>query len=80
MEKTLQECKEIIAKGNGWYDWNQVIIFNTEIQQLTDLANKMYYEQSEWVSLKTENGRLKKALAEIQHLSFHTLFDNCKLS
>lgn len=54
MKKTPEECKEIVANDNGYYDWNQVILFNTEIELLTDLANKMYYEQSEWISVDDE--------------------------
>ena len=41
MKKTLQECKEIVAKERDVihkHFWNE---------ELTDLANKMYYEQSE---------------------------------
>jgi len=48
MKKTLQECKEIVAKERDVihkHFWNE---------ELTDLANKMYYEQSE-----AENKRLK---------------------
>ena len=43
MKKTLQECKEIVAKERDVihkHFWNE---------ELTDLSNKMYYEQSEWI-------------------------------
>ena len=44
MKKTLQECKEIIVK-----EFNPQNIFPTrkDREDLIDLANKMYYEQSE---------------------------------
>lgn len=49
MKKTLQECKEILAKDNGWDNWGQLqnSLFINTLMKLTDLANKMYYEQSE---------------------------------
>ena len=52
MKKTLQECKEIVAKDAGYPNWENVIenFFGTEY--FTDLANKMYYEQSEWISVE----------------------------
>jgi hypothetical protein len=62
MKKTLQECKEIVAKGRGWDDWKQVFSYITATENLTDLANKMYYEQSEDQGLKLENERLKDIL------------------
>jgi hypothetical protein len=46
MKKTLQECKEIVAKERDVihkHFWNE---------ELTDLANKMYYEQSEWIRVE----------------------------
>lgn len=46
MKKTLQECKEIVAKERDVihkHFWNE---------ELTDLSNKMYYEQSEWISVE----------------------------
>ena len=50
MKKTLQECKEIVAKDNG-YDFypkdKNLDLVAREIIKITDLANKMYYEQSE---------------------------------
>jgi len=52
MKNTLQECKEIVARERKW---------NSEsIEHFTDLANKMYYEQSEWVRVEDrhpDNGR-----------------------
>jgi hypothetical protein len=47
MKKTLQECKEIVANERGWNDWKQVLSYITATENLSDLANKMYYEQSE---------------------------------
>jgi len=49
MKKTLQECKEIVAKEWGWNDFSLAVGYasNTDLIELTDLANKMYYEQSE---------------------------------
>jgi len=52
MKKTLQECKEIVAKENGCDIWDRVVHYNTAIELLTDLANKMYYEQSEWIRVE----------------------------
>jgi chemotaxis methyl-accepting protein methylase len=51
MKKTLQECKEIVAKDSGWDNWKQLqnTLYMNDIGELTDLANKMYYEQSEWM-------------------------------
>ena len=46
MKKTLQECKEIVAREDGWDNWNELTL-STYTEYLTDLANKMYYEQSE---------------------------------
>lgn len=44
MKKTLQECKDILIKERKW---------NSEsIEHFTDLANKMYYEQSEWIRVE----------------------------
>jgi hypothetical protein len=41
MKNTLQECKEMLIKERKW---------NSEsLEHFTDLANKMYYEQNEWV-------------------------------
>ena len=52
MKKTLQECKKIVAKDAGYLNWENAIenFFGTEY--FTDLANKMYYEQSEWISVE----------------------------
>ena len=62
MKKTLQKCKEIIAKGHGWDEFNEVLRrgLTNHTQLLTDLANKMYYEQSEDFYCKdfTEDGFL----------------------
>jgi len=44
MKKTLQECKEIVAKES-----NLSFPTRKDREDLIDLANKMYYEQSEWV-------------------------------
>ena len=51
MKKTLQECKEIVADKNHGLDfeWCTNYLSSNRIIELTDLANKMYYEQSEWV-------------------------------
>jgi hypothetical protein len=49
MKKTLQECKEIVAKGYGFNDWGGLRVFSLKFEHFTDLANKMYYEQNEWV-------------------------------
>ena len=46
MKKTLQECKEIVAKERGFNNWNELTL-STCTEYLSDLANKMYYEQSE---------------------------------
>jgi hypothetical protein len=55
MKKTLQKCKEIVAKEEGWNNWRQLqnTLYMNEIEELTDLANKMYYEQSEIYIQKT---------------------------
>lgn len=52
MKKTLQECKKMVAKENGYCNWENAIqnFFGTEY--FTDLANKMYYEQNEWISVE----------------------------
>ena len=47
MKKTLQECKEVVAKENGYPNWQNVIENFFGTVDLYDLANKMYYEQSE---------------------------------
>jgi hypothetical protein len=51
MKKTLQECKEIVAKENGFDSW--IELQNSSSLNYTlivhNLANKMYYEQNEWV-------------------------------
>ena len=62
MKKTLQECKEIVAKDNQFSDWESLLLWceKFKVCYYTDLANKMYYEQSD-----TENAILKKALNEI---------------
>jgi hypothetical protein len=50
MKKTLQECKEIVANNGGFiYDDIESAYLK---EQLTDLANKMFYEQSEWISVE----------------------------
>ena len=60
MKKTLQECKEIVAKDNGYSEWNHLYLYfkmSEDIatyETLSDLANKMYYEQSEWISVDDE--------------------------
>jgi len=43
MKKTLQECKEIVAEESP-------MLKGTEL--MLDLANKMYYEQSEWIRVE----------------------------
>jgi hypothetical protein len=48
MKKTLQECKEIVANERGFNNWNELTL-STCTEYLADLANKMYYEQSEWI-------------------------------
>jgi len=48
MKKTLQECKEIVAKQYG-IRLTQFTIF------LADLANKMYYEQLQNERQKAED-------------------------
>ena len=53
MKKTLQECKEIVAKENGFDSW--IELQNSSSLNYTlivhNLANKMYYEQSEWIEI-----------------------------
>lgn len=51
MKKTLQECKEIVANERGYGLMNLVILREPThyVIELTDLANKMYYEQDEWI-------------------------------
>ena len=55
MKKTLEEYKEIVAKDNG-YDFypkdKNLDLVAREIIKITDLANKMYYEQSEAESVR----------------------------
>ena len=46
MKKTLQECKKIIAEE---YRLLNLENYSLSKELLTDLANKMYYQQSEWV-------------------------------
>jgi len=68
MKKTLQECKEMVAEQAGCQDWATVKELEMGVEDLADLANKIYYEQSECESLKAENERLRaeiKALDEI---------------
>ena len=52
MKKTLQECKKMVAKDAGYLNWENAIenFFGTEY--FTDLANKMYYEQDQWISVE----------------------------
>ena len=50
MKKTLQECKEIVS-NNGGFIYEDIQSASLK-EQLTDLANKMYYEQSEWISVE----------------------------
>jgi hypothetical protein len=59
MKKTLQECKEIVAKEYGYENWklirSKTLIGHLEkhyIEAYSDLANKMYYEQSEWIRVE----------------------------
>ncbi len=54
MKKTLQECKEIVAQKDIELDfeWCTNNLSSNRIIKLTDLANKMYYDQSEWISLE----------------------------
>ena len=52
MKKTLQECKEIVAKKSGCQDWATVNELEMGVEDLADLANKMYYEQSEWIRVE----------------------------
>jgi len=49
MKKTLQEYKEIAAKEYGYNDFKDAAkaFIDKDLIMLTDLANKMYYEQSE---------------------------------
>jgi hypothetical protein len=51
MKKTLQECKEIVAREDGWDNLNELTL-STYTEYHTDLANKMYYEQSEWIRVE----------------------------
>ena len=55
MKKTLQECKEIIAKELGYKDFDEALWVDNVFfaETAIDLANKMFYEQSEWVSVET---------------------------
>jgi hypothetical protein len=64
MEKNLQECKEIVAKESGWESWKGLILNESlsNILIVHDLANKMYYEQSELAQLRAENERLKEQI------------------
>lgn len=52
MKKTLQECKEIVAEQAGCQDWATVKELEMGVEDLADLANKMYYEQSEWIRVE----------------------------
>jgi peptidoglycan hydrolase CwlO-like protein len=80
MKKTLQECKEIFAKEEGFNNWRQLqdILYTIEIEELTDLANKMYYEQSEneITDLKTENQNLINEIHQLR-LRINNIYDNC---
>lgn len=51
MKKTLQEYKEIVAKEKIGMSFSTCLelLSQETISELTDLANKMYYEQSEVV-------------------------------
>jgi hypothetical protein len=66
MKKTLQECKEIVAREEGYNNWEGMILDNMRPVNVTytDLANKMYYEQSEWISVE-DRGICKEALIDI---------------
>ena len=67
MKKTLQECKKIIAEE---YRLLKIENYQLSTELLTDLANKMYFEQSEWVRVEDslpENN--KPVMGLIQHPS-----------
>ena len=51
MKKTLQECKEIVAEQNAFNLNPDYRGFELKLMQIIDLANKMYYEQSEWIEI-----------------------------
>ena len=52
MKKTLQECKEIVAKEQGYKSWPACYADSPlRLDLIIDLANKMYYEQSNWISV-----------------------------
>lgn len=53
MKKTIEECKEIVANEKIGMSFSKCLQYCTPaIEELTDLANKMYYEQSEWISVE----------------------------
>ena len=54
MKKTLQECKEIIAKELGYKDFDEALWVDNVFfaETAIDLANKMFYEQSEWIRVE----------------------------
>jgi hypothetical protein len=66
MKKTLQECKEIVAREHGYNNFEDALWGDNsnDAEIIIDLANKMYYEQSECESLKAENERLKSEIAK----------------
>jgi peptidoglycan hydrolase CwlO-like protein len=80
MKKTLQECKEIVADKNHGLDfeWCTNYLSSNRIIELTDLANKMYYEQSECeiTHLKTENQNLINEIHQLR-LRINNIYDNC---
>jgi len=54
MKKTLQKCKELVAKEKRWVSYKDVVKYGDDdkVVEISDLANKMYYEQSEWISVE----------------------------
>lgn len=54
MKNTLQECKEIVAKEHGYNNFEDALWGDNsnDAEVIIDLANKMYYEQSEWIRVE----------------------------
>jgi len=74
MKKTLQECKEIVAKEHLFIYKDILSPYLKEL--FTDLANKMYYEQSENENLKAENQNLINEIHQLR-LRINNIYDNC---